>query len=62
MRLCLPQLAATQFAVYMALANLKRSIGSDVVVPLGGYGLSSNFFGDGWTPRCLFVVIAAVKF
>jgi len=35
MRLCLPQVAATQFAVYMALANLTRSVGSGAVVPLG---------------------------
>lgn len=35
MRLCLPRVAATQFAVYMALANLTRSLGSGAVVPLG---------------------------
>ena len=35
MRLCLPQVAATQFAVYMASANLTRSLGSGAVVPLG---------------------------
>ncbi len=34
MRLCLPQVAATQFAVYMASANLTRSLGSGAVVPL----------------------------
>jgi PAT family beta-lactamase induction signal transducer AmpG len=62
-RLCLPQVAATQFAVYMALANLTRSIGSGVVVATRRFdGLFPNVFGDGWTPRGLFVVIAAVKF
>ena len=44
MRLCLPQVAATQFAVYMALANLTRSIGSGVVVPLGGLMDYSQMF------------------
>jgi hypothetical protein len=34
--LFMPQVAATQFAVYMALANPTRSMGSGVVVPLGG--------------------------
>jgi len=34
MRLCLPKVAATQFAVYMALANLTRSMGSGAVIPL----------------------------
>ncbi len=36
MRLCLPQVAATQFAFYMASANLTRSLGSGAVVPLAG--------------------------
>ena len=63
MRLCLPQVAATQFAVYMASANLTRSYGQW----RGGTtrefdGLFPNVSGDGWTPRGLFVVIAAVKF
>jgi PAT family beta-lactamase induction signal transducer AmpG len=44
MRLCLPQVAATQFAVYLALANLTRSIGSGVVVPLGGLMDYSQMF------------------
>jgi PAT family beta-lactamase induction signal transducer AmpG len=43
-RLCLPQVAATQFAVYMALANLTRSMGSGVLVPLGGLMDYSQMF------------------
>lgn len=37
MRLCYPAVAATQFAVYMASANLTSSMGSAVVVPLSNY-------------------------
>ena len=44
MRLCLPQVAATQFAVYMALANLTRSVGSGAVVPLGNLMDYSQMF------------------
>lgn len=44
MRLCLPQVAATQFAVYMALANLTRSMGSGAVVPLGSLMDYSQMF------------------
>jgi PAT family beta-lactamase induction signal transducer AmpG len=35
MRLCFRQVAATQFAVYMASANLTLSLGSALVAPLG---------------------------
>ena len=34
MRLCFPSIAATQFAVYMASANLALSMGNGLVVPL----------------------------
>ena len=44
MRLCLPQVAATQFAVYMASANLTRSIGSGAVVPLANLMDYSQMF------------------
>jgi PAT family beta-lactamase induction signal transducer AmpG len=44
MRLCLPQVAATQFAVYMALANLTRSVGSGAVVPLADLMNYSQMF------------------
>jgi PAT family beta-lactamase induction signal transducer AmpG len=44
MRLCLPQVAATQFAVYMASANLTRSMGSGAVVPLGNLMDYSQMF------------------
>ncbi len=34
MRLCSPRVAASQFAVYMALANMTYSLGSGLMVPL----------------------------
>lgn len=37
MRLCFPAVAATQFAVYMASANLTSSMGSAMIVPLNSY-------------------------
>jgi PAT family beta-lactamase induction signal transducer AmpG len=36
MRLCLNRVAASQFAVYMALANLTYSMGSGLLVLLSG--------------------------
>ncbi|MBL6690586.1 MAG: MFS transporter [Pseudomonadales bacterium] len=37
MRLCLKRVSATQFAVYMASANLTYSMGSGAVAPLGAF-------------------------
>ncbi len=37
MKLCLPRIAATQFAVYMASANLTLSMGNAAVAPLSQY-------------------------
>ncbi len=37
MRLCLKRVSATQFAVYMASANLTYSMGSGALAPLGAY-------------------------
>lgn len=44
MRLCLPPISATQFAVYMASANLTLSMGSSLVAPLSGWLDYSEMF------------------
>jgi MFS transporter, PAT family, beta-lactamase induction signal transducer AmpG len=43
MRICLPKISATQFAVYMASANLTLSIGSGLAAPLASLDYSQMF-------------------
>ncbi len=60
MNICTPSIAATQFAIYMSLANLSRTAGMGILAAVGGgLTMQDNFEGMG---GLLFAAAAPLRF